>query len=1488
MFPDATCHHTEGWGPVSRLRPFDLTPCFEEGILFSVPLGSLIFLSLVRVYQLRHLVALQRTQKINARLLWAKLTILALISLISVANLVVTSIDSRRVTFFPLLVLEAIAFLALLLLTHMSHSRTRRSSTIALLFWLAYFAALLIWSRTILDVTRSQLPPVFALRWAIGALGLIAFALESLGPEYCAEPDSTPRLNPESPLLTANIFSVWTFGWLTPLMKRGAKQFITEDDLPELVAEDEASKLGQSLQHSMKNHKSLWRALFVSFGGPFVVAAGLKLFSDCLSFLQPQLLRLFLSFISAYQSARLSDTISKGPSPLEGFSIATAMFVAAIIQSIILHQYFQRCYETGMRVRTGLLTSIYQKALVLSNDESGKASGDIVNLMSVDASRLQDLCTYGLMAISAPFQVTLAFISLYNLLGWTAFVGVAIMIFSVPLNTLIANFLKNLQVQQMKNKDKRSRLMSELLANIRSIKLYAWEHAFLRRILFVRNEQELKMLKKIGIFSAMNATLWSGIPLLVAFSSFASAASVSSKPLTSDVIFPAISLFMLLQFPLAMVAMLINQVIEGVVSAKRLETYLKGDELQPDARQVTPNSVLCAGDEVLNIKDGEFSWSKDPSVSPTLEGINVVVRKGELVGIVGRVGAGKSSLLSAIIGDMRRNEGKVTVCGTVSYAPQNPWLMGASIRDNILFSHEYDETFYNLVLDACALRPDLELLPNGDLTEVGEKGITLSGGQRARVSLARAVYARADLVLLDDVLAAVDSQVARHLFDQVIGPRGLLATKARIFVTHSLSFLSKLDQLLYLRRGIIIESGTYAKLAGDKDSHVYKLIHGHGPTSGSSSSGATTPFWSGEGSIPSRSSANAEEGTLTEEKMNALQEKLTHKKSFTRATLAPVTSQTTKASSGGLSEEHSAKGRVKSQVYWRYLGAASKTGFTLFLIVMALQQTLLVLGTFALKHWSEGNRESGENKSAVKYLWGYGLLSLSATMLNCLAAILILVFCSLKSSKHLHDAMLHSVLRAPLTFFELTPSGRVLNLFTKDTNVVDQVLARMIQFVVRTSCSSIGIVVVIGSSFPPFLITIIPLGWLYSRFMTYYLATSRELQRLNAVSRSPIISWFSESLSGLSTIRAFGQQATFAEINERRVDRNQMCYLPSTTVNRWLAVRLEFIGASIIFISCLLAVGTLMTSGVDAGLVGLVISYALNTTSSLNWLVRSASEVEQNIVSVERMLQYIELKPEAPYEVPETQPEGGWPTEGRVEFRNYSLRYRPELDLVLKNISLVMHPGEKIGICGRTGAGKSSLLLALFRILEPAEGTILIDDVDITKIGLYNLRSAMTIVPQSPELFEGTMRENIDPVGEYQDADIWEALKQSHLKEYVESLPEGLDAPVREGGSSLSAGQRQLVCFARALLRKTKILVLDEATSAVDLETDKAIQEIIRGPQFKNTTILTIAHRLNTIMDSDRILVLDEGRVAEFDAPSTLLTKPDSGFRSLAVEAGLT
>ncbi|EIN06055.1 multidrug resistance-associated ABC transporter [Punctularia strigosozonata HHB-11173 SS5] len=1476
------CRDREGWKPVSDIRNFDLTPCFEEGILLSTLLVALLVLAIGQSWRLRSLSTIERSRR-SVWILRAKLWLLCLATITSLANLICILVLRIHVPVYQSYLLEVIALAVTPALTYYNHTRTHKSSAILLLFWPFYIASLGIWTRTTLALDHPVSTVAIGLRWGVAGVSALAFALECLGPESLEE--LREKEKNANPLVTANVFSIWSFGWLTPLMKKGTKQYITEDDLPALLPRDESSKLGDDLHNAMQKHKGLWTSLAVAYGGPYAVAAGLKIIQDCLAFLQPQFLRWILAYMSDYQQAHSHGFSETGPSPIKGFSIAALMFVAATAQTVILNQYFQRCFETGMRVRAGLVSMIYKKALIVSSDERGRSSGDIVNLMSVDATRLQDLCTFGLIAISGPLQITLAFISLYDLLGWSAFVGVAIMIFSIPLNTFIARFLKRLQEQQMKNRDKRTRLMSELLANIRSIKLYAWEHAFIRRILQVRNDEELRMLRKIGIATSLNMTLWSGIPLLVAFSSFAVASVTSPKPLTSDIIFPAISLFMLLQFPLAMFAQVTSNIIEAMVSVRRLSDFLHAEELQPDARKRILDQKPRIGEEVLSISHGEFTWSKQ-AVQPTLEDINLTVKRGELVGVLGRVGAGKTSLLSAIIGDMRRMEGEVMVRGSVAYAPQNAWIMSATIRDNILFSHTYDETFYNLVLDACALRPDLALLAQGDLTEVGEKGITLSGGQRARVALARAVYARADLTLLDDVLAALDSHVARHVFDQVIGPKGLLSTKARVLVTNSVTFLRYFDQIMFIRRGIVLESGSYVSLMANSESEIAKLVRGHGVNLSSSSSGASTPR-RGDGSPPADDTTtladSTKEGEL-DDRDSVIAEK-SRKHSFGRAQLADTLPVRT--TQDGPSKEHIEQGRVKREVYLEYIKAASKTGFTMFMLAIVLQQVLNLGANITLSFWGGHNRESGSNADAGKYLLLYGVFSLSATVISGAAYIIIWVMCSIRSSKHLHDRMLYSVMRAPLSFFEQTPTGRILNLFSRDTYVVDSVLARMIMNLVRTFFVCVGIVAVIGYTFPPFLIAVPPLAYFYYRVMIYYLATSRELKRLDATSRSPIFAWFSESLNGLSTIRAFDQQAVFIANNQRRVDRNQICYQPSISVNRWLSIRLEFVGAVIIVIVALLALTALFTTGVDPNIVGLVLSYALNTTGALNWVVRSASEVEQNIVSVERILHYCGLESEAPEEIPETKPPFEWPIRGEVAFRDYSLRYRPDLDCALKNITLTTKPAEKIGICGRTGAGKSTLLLALFRILEPATGTIYIDGVDITKQGLHDLRSAISIVPQSPDLFEGTMRENVDPTGAHSDDEIWTALSQAHLKEYISSLPGGLDAPVSEGGSSLSSGQRQLLCFARALLRKTKILVLDEATSAVDLETDQAIQEIIRGPQFADVTMFIIAHRLNTIMHSDRVLVLDQGKIAEFDSPKVLLENKNSVFYSLAAETGL-
>ncbi|KAF8595618.1 metal resistance protein YCF1 [Ceratobasidium sp. AG-I] len=1482
------CADPEGLGPISNLRELDFTRCFERTVESGL-VGLFGLIAAGRCVQLWEREKRAETD-VGRRLIRAKIVMGVVPLLVLSCAILVLELVQGRAPLISAPTINALvgvfAYAAFGALVYLNHTRTRRSSTILLTFWPLWIIERAIALRTEVLIGNAR-EASFGLGCAVLGVGLISWTLECFCPDRTKlDPDADPEER-ELPYERANVYSRLTFGWMTPLMKLGYSRFITERDMSALSSSDTAHALSSRLQHHWSQqlrtkNPSLWVALFRAYGAQYSVAAVIKTVRDVLAFAEPQLLRFLLAFIASYQAG------GEERSAFIGWVIAGGMFLLSVVQTAMLHQYFQICFVTGMRVRAGLVTAIYNKALVQASDSQG-ARGDVVNLMSVDATRLQDLCTYGLIAFSGPLQIVLAFVSLYNLLGWPAFVGVAIMVVSLPLNTFIARVLKKMQGEQMKNRDKRTRLMSELLNNIKSIKLYAWEDSFIRKILTVRNEQELKMLKKIGVTTAVSTTLWTGVPLLVAFGSFATAAYTGSKPLTADIIFPCISLFNLLQFPLAMFASITSQLVEAVVAVTRIRKFLLSEELQDDARKVNEDEV-AEGDIVLEITNADFKWSKT-AVEPTLQHVDLSLRKGDLVGVLGKVGCGKTSLLSAIVGEMIRAEGMVDVRGKVAYAPQNAWIMNATIRENILFSHAYDEEFYNVVLDACALRPDLALFSDGDLTEVGEKGITLSGGQRARISLARTVYARADLYLLDDPLAAVDAHVARHVFDQVVGPNGLLAGKARLHVTNSVAYLEQHDTIMMIRRGIILESGTFAEITGDPTKELAKLITNHkkGNTGSRGQSGTATPINPPTDLQQSTSTSDDTTSTLTP---SVLPTKLSPK-TLSRPEILSVRSQQKlrakmQAEAGTTQKvEHREQGNVKMGVYKRYFQASSVPGVIVYMICMVMQQACSIMSNVLLKMWGNHNQEEGDNSAVGYYLFMYGMLALGSALFAFTASVLLWVFCAIKSARSLHDAMLLAVIRAPLSFFEQTPMGRIMNLFSRDQYVIDEVLIRVFSGFFRTMLVVTGIVVVVGGTFPWFLLTLIPLGFVYRVIMLYYLATSRELKRLDAVSKSPIFAWFQESLGGLSTIRAFNQQEVFMTQNEAKLDRNQMVYLPAVSVNRWLAVRLELLGSCIVLSAAIFSLVALVTTGVDAGLVGLVLSYGLSTTQSLNWVVRSASEVEQNLVSVERVVGYINLEPEAPLEIPDAPLPTGWPETGEIEFKDYCMRYRPELPLVLKDLSMKIRSGENVGVVGRTGAGKSSLFLSLLRILEPASGTIFINGVDITKIGLHDLRRAISIIPQEPQLFEGSIRENVDPTDEYDDGKIWAAIEQAHLKEYVLTLPGGLDSIVKEGGSSMSSGQRQLVCFARALLRNTKILILDEATSAVDLDTDKAIQEIIRGPQFKGVTTLTIAHRLNTVIESDRILVLENGSVAELDSPAVLLKNESSLFYALAAEAGV-
>ncbi|MGH0130137.1 UNVERIFIED_CONTAM: hypothetical protein FKN15_041188 [Acipenser sinensis] len=962
------------------------------------------------------------------------------------------------------------------------------------------------------------------------------------------------------------------------------------------------------------------------------------------------------------------------------------------------------------------------------------------------------------------------------------------------------------KVAQMKNKDNRIKLMNEVLNGMKVLKLYAWELAFKDKVLQIR-QSELKVLKKGAYLAAISTFTWVCAPFLVALSTFAVYVLVDENNiLDAEKAFVSLALFNILRFPLNMLPMVISSMVQASVSLKRLHVFLSHEELEEDS---VDRKAITGSTDSISIVDGMFSWSKN--APPSLKRINVSIPEGALVAVVGHVGSGKTSLFSALLGEMEKQEGLVSVKGSVAYVPQQAWIQNATLRDNIVFGQERKERWYQRVVEACALVPDLEILPAGDETEIGEKGVNLSGGQKQRVSLARAVYCDCAIYLLDDPLSAVDAHVGKHIFDKVIGPKGVLQSRTRVLVTHGLSYLPQVDLILVLVDGEITEMGSYQELLNRQGAFA-EFLH---------------TYASAE-----QNREEEEEGSVKEEEEKEEQEGLW----VFRLQGGP---RSAGSGAGVDSDKYSSSNEVS--------GKHNKPG---------------------------ASNEAGKLTEADKAQTGkVGVAVFSYSMTVSIGGIL--------ASRHLHQSMLHNVLRSPMSFFERTPSGNLVNRFSKETDTIDSVIPGIIKMFMGSLFNVLGSCAVILVATPIVAIIIPPLGLLY--FFRFYVASSRQLKRLESVSRSPVYSHFNETLLGASVIRAFREQPRFIRESDNRVDHNQRAYYPSIVANRWLAVRLEFVGNCIVLAAALFAV--VARDSLSPGIVGLSISYALQITASLNWLVRMSSELENNIVAVERVKEYSDTEKEAVWRVEQTPPPPAWPTHGHIDIRDYGLRYREDLELALKNISFTIEGGEKVGIVGRTGAGKSSLTLGLFRIIEPAQGKILIDGVNIAELGLHDLRSRITIIPQDPVLFSGTLRMNLDPFDAYSDEEVWNSLELAHLKNFVSGLPDRLNHECSEGGENLSLGQRQLVCLARALLRKTKILVLDEATAAVDLETDDLIQSTIRS-QFEECTVLTIAHRLNTVMDYTRVLVLDKGQIVEFDSPASLLAKKGI-FYKMAKDSGL-
>ncbi|XP_044107048.1 multidrug resistance-associated protein 1-like isoform X2 [Neovison vison] len=1082
-----------------------------------------------------------------------------------------------------------------------------------------------------------------------------------------------------------------------------------------------------------------------------------------------------------------------------GYGYALALFVVVFLQTLILQQYQRFNMLTSAKIKTAVIGLIYKKALLLSNVSRKRFStGEITNLMSADAQQLMDLTANLSLLWSAPFQILMAISLLWQELGPAVLAGVAVLVFVIPVNAFVATRVKKLKKSQTKNKDKQIKLLNEILHGIKILKLYAWESSYQKKIIEIR-EQELEVQKSAGYLAVFSMLTLTCIPFLTR------------------------------------------------VSLDRLEDFLNTEELHP--QNIETNYI---GDHAIGFTNASFSWDK--TGVPVLKNLNIKIPEGALVAVVGPVGSGKSSVLSAILGEMEKLTGVVQRKGSVAYVAQQAWIQNCILQENILFGSIMQKQFYERVLEACALLPDLEQLPNGDQTEIGERGVNISGGQKHRVSLARAVYSGADIYLLDDPFAAVDVHVGKQLFEKVIGSSGILKNKTRVLVTHNLTLLPEMDLIVVMESGRVAHMGTYHELLS-KTRNLTNLLQAF----------------------------SEQEKAHSLKRVSVINSRTILKDQILEQNDRPSLNQGKQFS---MKKEKIPVGGVKFSVILKYLQAFGWLWVWLSVAAYLGQNLVGVAQNLWLSAWVKEAKHMNEftewKQIRSNKLNIYGLLGLMQGLFVCSGAY-ILTRGSLTASRTLHTQLLDNVLHLPLRFFETNPIGQIINRFTKDMFIIDIRFHYYLRNWVNCTLDVIGTVLVIGGALPLFILGVIPLMFLYLTIQRYYVASSRQIRRLAGASRSPIISHFSETLTGVSTIRAFGHEQRFIQQNKEVVNENLVCFYNNVISNRWLSVRLEFLGNLMVFFAALLAV--LAGKSIDSAIVGLSISYALNITQSLNFWVRKACEIETNAVSIERVCEYENMDKEAPW-IMSKRPPSQWPEKGIVEFINYQARYRDDLGLALRDITFQTHGEEKIGIVGRTGAGKSTLSNCLFRIVERSGGKIIIDGIDISTIGLHDLRGRLNIIPQDPVLFSGTLQMNLDPLDKYSDRELWEVLELCHLKDFVQSLPKKLLHEISEGGENLSVGQRQLVCLARALLRKTKILILDEATASIDFETDTLVQTTIRK-EFSDCTILTIAHRLHSIIDSDRVLVLDSGRITEFETPQNLICQKGLFFEMLT-EAGIT
>ncbi|EIN03766.1 ABC protein [Punctularia strigosozonata HHB-11173 SS5] len=1369
------------------------------------------------------------------------------------------------------------------------------------------------------------------------------------------------------PLANASFLSKITYAWISPMMVLGYQRTLQATDLWRIDDERSAEVLSRKLDQSWARRKkvaaeynsklaageikpSAWKrvtwsvkalkggkgsygdrrkaleikwqevdgrkdpslayALNDVFGLSFWLAGVFKVFGDTSQLMSPLLIRAIINFGKARIMARDGD----GPPPSvgRGVGMALGLWILTICASIGQHQFFWRSMMTGVLARSALIASIYRRGVNLTGKARTKLpNAALVNHISTDVSRIDAAAQWFHAGWTAPVQVSICLIILCVQLGPSALAGFALFALVAPMQTHIMSMQFKIRRKTNVWTDQRAKLLLEVLSSMRIVKYFTYEVPFLNRIFSIRHN-ELKGVRRIQFLRSLNIATAFSVPALAATLAFLTY-TLTAHNFNEAIIFSSLSLFNLLRQPLMLMPRALSAISDARNALGRLRVVFDAEILSDDPIVIDPNMAAA-----LEVVDATFEWEESMAVKEAKEksakekgkgkrggggdksgaatpaavtgnkpfqmrDVNMSVPRGSLVAIVGPVGSGKSSLLQGLIGEMRKLKGDVKFGGRVGYCPQTAWIQNATLRDNIVFGQAWDEDRYWEAIENASLVADLQVLPDGDLTEIGEKGINLSGGQKQRVNIARALYFDADVVVFDDPLSAVDAHVGRALFNDAIIGSLRARGKSVILVTHALHFMSQCDYIYTVANGTIVEQGTYDELIA-ADGEFARLDKEFG------------------GAEHDAEEAGDEEAAIEGDAKNT-------GNGYALEQAKQKSQKRSGAGSGKLEgrlivAEKRVTGSVPWRVYWEYFKAGQGywTGpFILF--CMIIMQGSQIMNSYTLVWWQANTF----NRPISFYQIIYGCLAISQATFTFLLGVFMDVM-SFHVSQNLHHHALQNLFYAPMSLFDTTPLGRILSVFGKDIDTVDDQLAVSMRMTVITITSAIGAIVIISILEHYFLIAAAFIAFGYNYFASFYRASAREMKRLDSMLRSLLYGHFSESLTGIPTIRSYKEIPRFIRENTYYIDLENRALFLTVTNQRWLAIRLDFCGGMMIFVIAMLVVNAV--NGINAAQIGLVLTYTTQLTQIFGMVTRQSAEVENYMNSVERVVGYSRsdlIEQEAPHEKPDVKPPPEWPTEGSIEFKDIRMSYRKGLPDVLKGITMKINGGEKIGVVGRTGAGKSSLMLALFRIVELNTGSITLDGIDISAIGLNDLRRKIAIIPQDPLLFSGTIRSNLDPFNLYDDAHLWDALRRSYLIE-TPTLPESekaalldedagvrtpqsrrfnLETVVESEGANLSVGERSLLSLARALVKDSKVVVLDEATASVDLETDAKIQKTI-STEFSDRTLLCIAHRLRTIIHYDRILVMDQGQIAELDTPMNLFLKKDSIFRGMCDGSNIT